>query len=383
MSETSHRILVRSPPCIERHTELGFLFFELFEESFEMNRRNRAFTLIELLVVIAIIAVLIALLLPAVQAAREAARRSQCVNNLKQLGIALQNYTDSRGSLPPTSGPGPNGVSNNFSMKVHLLPFMEQTAMYNAINQYFYWNDSTYGCPNGTVGTSTINTFICPSDGNNPSQTLTYNGTAKQMAIASYANNIGTCRSFNGGQMDGPAYLLGNTSVGPVITLASVQDGTSNTAIFSEWVKGVGTSRAGLGQLYMSGVSFSATSPALVNSLGQTLQTISGTCQSSTTYLSSPSGYDKGYSYMEHTNGLGGGYSHINTPNKKACWFSTDNAVYPSDRSLVGASSYHSGGVNVGFLDGSVHFVKDSVSFQTWGALATRAGGEVIDASSY
>ena len=166
----------RPPPAARDNV---FLLIWVYEEPFEMVCSKRAFTLIELLVVIAIIAVLIALLLPAVQAAREAARRSQCVNNLKQLGIAVQNYTDSKGSLPPTSGPGPDGVSNNFSMKVHLLPFMEQTSMYNAINQYFYWNDTALGAPNGTVGTSTVNTFLCPSDGNSPNQTLTFNGTAK------------------------------------------------------------------------------------------------------------------------------------------------------------------------------------------------------------
>jgi prepilin-type N-terminal cleavage/methylation domain-containing protein/prepilin-type processing-associated H-X9-DG protein len=353
-----------------------------------MSCRKRAFTLIELLVVIAIIAVLIALLLPAVQAACEAARRSQCVNNLKQLGISVQNYTDTKGSLPPTSGPGPDGTSNNFSMKVHILPYMEQSTMYNAINQYFYWNDSTFGGPNNTVGTSTINTFLCPSDGNSPSQTLSVNGTAKPTAMTSYGNNIGTCRTFNGNIMDGPAYLLGSSGLGPVITLAAIQDGTSNTAIFSEWVKGTGGAKPGLGSLYLSGLSFSTTtpSPKLVGTLGMSLQTASATCQSATTYLpgiGGPSGFIKGYSYMEHTNGLGGGYSHINTPNKKACWFSTDATTYPSDRSLVGASSYHAGGVNVSFLDGSVHFIKDSVSYQTWGSLATMSGGEVIDASSY
>src|SRR5438046_4169318 len=109
-----------------------------------MTRSNsipdrRAFTLIELLVVIAIIGVLIALLLPAVQSAREAARRSQCVNNLKQLGIAIQNYADSNGALPPT---GSNG-GNNFSMKGRLLPFMEQQQVWNALNQSANWNTST------------------------------------------------------------------------------------------------------------------------------------------------------------------------------------------------------------------------------------------------
>ncbi len=100
---------------------------------------HRAFTLIELLVVIAIIAVLIALLLPAVQSAREAARRSQCVNNLKQLGLALHGYIDANGSLPPTSST-PNSIADNarlndFSMKTRLLPYFEQTAVFNGCSR--------------------------------------------------------------------------------------------------------------------------------------------------------------------------------------------------------------------------------------------------------
>jgi prepilin-type processing-associated H-X9-DG protein len=163
--------------------------------------------------------------------------------------------------------------------------------------------------------------------------------------------------------------------------MASIQDGTSNTAIFSEWLKGTGSSRAGNSAIYRSTITFSNTSPPLLPTLGQSMQSVSNQCQMAKTIILSGSTNSKGYSYMEHTNGYGGAYSHLNTPNKHACFFA--NEVYYSSYTLVGASSNHSGGVNVGFLDGSVHFVKDSVSFQTWGAIATRAGGEILSGNSY
>jgi prepilin-type processing-associated H-X9-DG protein len=109
------------------------------------------------------------------------------------------------------------------------------------------------------------------------------------------------------------------------------------------------------------------------------MQAVSATCQSSNT----PYSQDKGFSYFEDDAGFGGGYSHLNTPNQKACFFQNDVPWGVTDHTLVGASSYHPGGVNVGFLDGSVKFIKDSISYQTWGSIATKAGGEIVSADSY
>src|SRR5258708_5754449 len=191
-----------------------------------MSDHRRGFTLIELLVVIAIIAVLIALLLPAVQAAREAARRAQCVNNLKQLGLAVMNYADVNGALPPTAinAKPSNGLTPDFSMKTRLLPHMEQTPAYNALNFSAYYNSAQ----NFTVRCMAINTFVCPSDGSNPSSSLTSGTLIGTPGTTNYPNNIGTFASESGsspGTIDGPAYYAGATapssSVGP---LASISD---------------------------------------------------------------------------------------------------------------------------------------------------------------
>src|SRR5262249_30469109 len=188
-----------------------------------MVRNKRGFTLIELLVVIAIIAVLIALLLPAVQSAREAARRAQCTNNLKQLGLAMHNYASAQGLVPPVivdyAWDGNNNMAKeprqNWGIHARLLPYLEQGPTYNAINFTFgarwgpkadFWDGSTNdGAPyqydpiQPTVIGTTINSFLCPSDpmtGN--LGTIGVGGTSKVIGVLNYPANFGLNRRING-----------------------------------------------------------------------------------------------------------------------------------------------------------------------------------------
>jgi len=339
--------------------------------------RRRGFTLIELLVVIAIIAVLIALLLPAVQAAREAARRSQCVNNLKQLGLAVQGYGDVNGALPPT-GSGTLVPTNNFSMKARMLPFIEQNALYNALNQS-YFDEANAGGRNDTVVVTQVKTFLCPSDGNVPNDALTLtNKTGSAVrGYHSYPNNLGTLLWNNGKYFDGPAYHMNENPAnnhGGVVTLARITDGLSNTVIFSEYIRGKNeTNSQGLHQIYTSATK----NPNAV--VTTSVDTYVQPCQSSNTVAFG----HKGRRWLAQDCGSGGGYSHVMLPNTKACFFNDQTGGAEERWTLVGASSYHAGGVNVSMLDGSVRFVKNSINKVSWRAIATVAGSEVIDASSF
>jgi prepilin-type N-terminal cleavage/methylation domain-containing protein/prepilin-type processing-associated H-X9-DG protein len=372
-----------------------------------MALRRRGFTLIELLVVIAIIAVLIALLLPAVQAAREAARRSQCVNNLKQIGLAMHNYVSANDLLPPNNVDDPtNNPSNdypmqNFSALTRLLPFMEQTAAYNAINFNFGARWTQNGGPSNTtpnppdnasggyfgmfqytVLCTQINSFLCPSDPN-PGSSGTYtfaNGTSKLVGASNYAANMGLNRHIanNGSWVpNGPHYIASNWdgAMKRNVGLGMFTDGTSNTVIYSEWVKGPavnkGNARDGLGVVYSMGKASADVA---------TDQLFAAQCQ---TVLVAPS--NQQWTWKGEWWAFAGTmiYSHTIPPNRTACDYTDTAQDGRATITAVPASSLHPGGVNALFMDGSVKFIKSSVSIPSWYALATPNGGEVVSADTF
>jgi prepilin-type N-terminal cleavage/methylation domain-containing protein/prepilin-type processing-associated H-X9-DG protein len=361
-----------------------------------MIRRRRGFTLIELLVVIAIIAVLIALLLPAVQAAREAARRGSCTNNLKQIGLAMNNYVTAFGLVAPvcvdqywsTTSTALNQPHQNYSQKLRLLPYMEQTAAYNAWNHAFgaRWTDVNTipnELPNGTVVVMTIPYFLCPSDPNKggsfPNQ---YQKNGPTISGASnYPSNIGMNRRINGGascfnwQMNGPNYILSTwDSIGQrMIGMASFTDGSSSTAMFSEWVKGPAHGSPdtnGLGMVYY------LPGQAQTNAFPTDLQFAQACAQVQPINGNQAQSW-KGEWWMWAPSQI---YSHTNLPNRYCCEYGDQNVDWRATVTLQNASSLHPGGVNVLFMDGSVRFVKSSVNWQPWYAIATPDGNEAFDA---
>jgi len=354
------------------------------------------FTLIELLVVIAIIGVLIALLLPAVQAAREAARRGQCTNNLKQITLALANYHDSHRAFPPDgsrSDDGNNGrmnPQNRFSMQVHLLPFLDQPALYEQFNQsrVAFIGDDRFGDggwdpnppnpkfnkdPQLTARMVIVKSFICPSD-QNPGN---YD---RQAHGHNYSPNTGQDREFRQWYANGISYHPGwDGAVAQTVTIDLISDGTSKTAAFSEWVKGTAIDpglkarvQADPKAYIFDGGWIGDRGSRLNNGYGD-LNGVQGDlwynqqCNKQTNATWSWKGE---YWSLAHA-ARGSGLSFSLQPNGKSCSCCGD----PLDGS-VAASSRHPGGVNVAFCDGSVSFVSESIDFRTWWAYGSRNGDD-------
>ena len=337
--------------------------------SIHQRRRARGFTLIELLVVIAIIAVLIALLLPAVQQAREAARRIQCKNNLKQLGLAIHNYESSHGSFPP----GRVGFPKVFSAHAALLPYFDGANVYNTID---FNTAPTFVEPpvppysqNVTVALTKVPTFLCPSDlgvveGNS------YAPTNYVACTGSGAN--ATARYIRKG--DG---VMMDVKLHGVVKFRDLTDGLSNTVAMSEQTLGNGSSAGGNGTGSIS-ASTLPVSPdrQVLNLTAAQNDTITGTDPSPGACVVGAAGSWSGTRGAKWMNGHFGDtlYNHGLTPNSKSfdCGNNSHNA------GLTAARSRHVGGVHILRCDGSTRFVSDNIDFAIWQGLATKQGGEII-----
>ncbi len=331
--------------------------------------KRQGFTLIELLVVIAIIAILIALLVPAVQKVRESAARTQCINNLKQLGLAVQGYHDAFKVLP-LADLNPNGPNYGPSALVMILPYLDQQADF----QQFVMGDmfgASAGDANDVPSEPSFAVFLCPSDPQTAQTTTVFGWTNYH---TNYGTWVGVTNRWDG--VFGPGAVVGTPSVPQAqpITLVQITDGTSNTAAFAEVCRGPndpGPAASARTDCFEAGTvpttSFAAAQATLVGLNWQTA-TVGASSWVNWRY--------RGYPWREGSIWRSG-YNHLLPPNSP-CWSNNGDDWW---HLISPASSFHAGGANVVFADGSVHFVSSSISPTVWLAFGSRDGDEEADFS--
>jgi prepilin-type N-terminal cleavage/methylation domain-containing protein/prepilin-type processing-associated H-X9-DG protein len=379
------------------------------------HARARGFTLIELLVVIAIIAVLIALLLPAVQSAREAARRMQCTNNLKQITLAIANYVDVNIYTPlheyryATENGGTNGNAGTHSWFCFIAPYMEQMTMYNAMN-FTYTLEWVYsGAITGpnpidlTVNKASIASLLCPSDAlvntcSGYAQYISYQpgnfnyvgntGHPRNVLLPGDAPNTGALPPLSGIMSTSKMYLgvlyctaVSDPNVNVNVSMASITDGTSNTAAVSESLVNDGTGNASDQRRNLhytaSGLIDAQNFPS-VPALAVVQDGLAGPINYP------PWSFFKGVTWAYTDGWERHVYAHLFPPNTPPINTYHNNTFRCQEGdSGMCPTSNHPGGVNVSFMDGSVRFIKNSVNLQTWWFLGTRGRGELISADTY
>jgi prepilin-type N-terminal cleavage/methylation domain-containing protein/prepilin-type processing-associated H-X9-DG protein len=321
------------------------------------RRRRPAFTLIELLVVIAIIAVLIGLLLPAVQKVREAANRAKCQNNLHQIGIACHNYTTSNGQLPPGAARSPAFVT----ALVYLLPYFEQA------NKYAQWDlkQSALAAANTPARTQDLPILLCPSDPANAFFTDVVNGQTEQQGRTNYHANFGLTANWLAPDLATQGAFRAVNSPYPGFRLETFSDGVSNTALYAEVRRGM---RQTTQNAYWT-VATRADYPAWDADPDADNRPTAG-CST----LSSPTDAT-GLQYWRGSVVWTMMYTHTLPPNYQG--MDCIRAV-GFNKGHLASRSYHTGGVNVLMGDGSVRWVQESIQIDTWRAMGTKTGGDIV-----
>jgi prepilin-type N-terminal cleavage/methylation domain-containing protein/prepilin-type processing-associated H-X9-DG protein len=339
--------------------------------SLQTCKSGSAFTLVELLVVITIIGILIALLLPAVQAAREAARRTQCCNNLKQLGLALQNYASAYKMLPNSGwSDATHGYPTDYSPLAKLLPYCEQENLHDLIN-YSVFPGGKFGLVPElyTVAGTVVPMFLCPSDSEDPIHTMTSGTATVPFAGTNYAYNGGSGMGANT-NLAAATPNDGISWTDAELDFGAIKDGTSQTIAFAESLRGPGVN---LPATPAPDMQVYRAMPCSI-ALAQTAET-GGVAA----LLPSVTGWDgkRLTTWVESGVPTGPLMNGRFTPNSPIPDLTTGSAR------LCAARGRHPGGVNLNFCDGSVRFLIDSIDSGVWHALWTRDGSEVISGSAY